>query len=255
MTLPRSLGSLLAGALATALSGTLTAAAAFLAPAQAQSLIQGLEAALNSSNGTALAALLEAGPGFDPELLQRRHQALRSRFPDLRWQLSPGTPLRDGRSTVQVQVSGQRREGPFTYQLQGEQLVVLRSSGGRLSGQEVIRESTILRSGDPNLKVSLLIPDAVLTGQRYDVDAVFDDPLNGAVVAGGIAAVSPAQVASFESPELELGALGGGGLFKTVQAPFNPGEQTWAMLLVHPNGLVSATKRVRVVASKAQLNP
>jgi hypothetical protein len=40
-----------------------------------------------------------------------------------------------------------------------------------------------------------------------------------------------------------------------VQAPFTPGSQTWAVLLVHPKGLVSATKRVRVVTDKAQLNP
>ena len=58
-----------------------------------------------------------------------------------------------------------------------------------------------------------------------------------------------------DDPDLQLGALGGGGLFKTVQAPFTPGSQTWAVLLVHPKGLVSATKRVRVVTDKAQLNP
>jgi hypothetical protein len=40
-----------------------------------------------------------------------------------------------------------------------------------------------------------------------------------------------------------------------VQAPFTPGSQTWAILLVHPKGIVSATKRVLVVADKAQLNP
>ena len=40
-----------------------------------------------------------------------------------------------------------------------------------------------MRSGDQDLPVSLLIPDAVLTGQRYDVDVVFDEPLDGAVAA------------------------------------------------------------------------
>jgi hypothetical protein len=54
---------------------------------------------------------------------------------------------------------------------------------------------------------------------------------------------------------LQLGALGGGGLFKSVQAPYTPGFQTWAILLVHPKGVVSATKRVLVVADKTQLIP
>jgi hypothetical protein len=250
MPLRRSLETLLAGAvLAGAVLGPLPLRA------QPASLLPALEAALNAGNDTALAGLLQAAPGFDPQTLQQRVRALRSRFPDARWQLSAAAPLRDGRRTMQVRLTGLHREGPLTYQLEGEQLVAFASSGGRLSGEEVIRESTILRSGDPSLRVSLLIPDAVLTGQRYDVDAVFDDPLDGAVVAGGLAPVSPAQAAAFENPEIELGALGGGGLFKTVQAPYSPGIQTWAMLLVHPKGVVSATKRVRVVGSKAQLAP
>ena len=74
-------------------------------------------------------------------------------------------------------------------------------------------------------------------------------------MAGGISAVSGQQRSSLATPSVELGALGGGGLFKTVQAPFSPGSQTWALLLVHPKGVVSATKLVRVVADKSQLNP
>ena len=74
-------------------------------------------------------------------------------------------------------------------------------------------------------------------------------------MAGGIAAVSPAQVAAMESPSLELAALGGGGIFKTVRAPLTPGVQTWALLLVHPRGLVTATKLVRVVADRKVLEP
>jgi hypothetical protein len=38
-------------------------------------------------------------------------------------------------------------------------------------------------------------------------------------------------------------------LFKSVQAPQQPGSQTWAVMLVHPDGVVTATKRVRVVSS------
>jgi hypothetical protein len=87
------------------------------------------------------------------------------------------------------------------------------------------------------------------------VDVIFDEPLEGALVAGGIQSITPEQERAMESPRLELAALGGGGLFKTVQAPQTPGSQTWAVLLVHPKGVVSATKRVRVVADGQALNP
>jgi hypothetical protein len=215
--------------------------------------LQSLEAALNGEGS--LDSVLESGPGLDPQLVELQRRTLLASFPDARWRLSAGRSLRDGRKTVDLQVMGSRQEGPTRYRLQANQQLVLSSNGSRINGQTVLREQALLRSGDADLPVSLQIPDAVLTGQRYDVDVVVDEPLNGAIMAGGITAVSGQQRASLTSPGIDLGALGGGGLFKTVQAPFSPGEQTWAVLLVHPKGVVSATKRVRVVADKSQLNP
>lgn len=154
-----------------------------------------------------------------------------------------------------VKVSGTRVLTGSTYRLDAQQTLVLQSDGSHLTGQTLLSESSLLRSGEKALPVVLQIPDAVLTGQRYDVDLIVEDPLDGALVAGGIAAVSPQQVAAMQSPPLELGALGGGGLFKTVRAPQTPGSQTWAVMLVHPQGVVTATKRVRVVADRRALDP
>ena len=227
------------------------ARAAAAMPSGAQ--LQLLEKALNG--GAELAAVLENGTGLDVTLVELRRRALLRQFPDARWQVGPGAPLRDGSATVQLQVTGSRQEGPTRFRLEAQQQLLLSSSGSRINGQTVIREQALLRSGEVDLPVSLLIPDAVLTGQRYDLDVLIDEPLDGAIVAGGLVALTGQQVSALESPDLQLGALGGGGLFKTVQAPFTPGSQTWAVLLVHPKGLVSATKRVRVVTDKAQLNP
>ena len=243
--LPRSLAGL-----AVLLGSTLPALAA-AGPNAAQ--LKALETALNGTGE--LRGVIEDGPGLDVTLVELRRRSLLRQFPDARWQLSPGKPLRDGRSTVQLQVTGSRQDGQTRYRLDAQQQLVLGSSGGRINGQTVILEQTLLRSGEADLPVSLLIPDAVLTGQRYDVDVLFDEPLEGAIAAGGLVALTGQQVNALESPELQLGALGGGGLFKSVQAPFTPGSQTWAILLVHPKGIVSATKRVLVVADKAQLNP
>ena len=249
--LPRSLAGL--AGLAVLLVSTVPAIAA-AGPSAAQ--LQALETALNGTGE--LRGAMEDGPGLDVTLVELRRRSVLRQFPDARWQLTTGKPLRDGRSTVQLQVTGSRQEGPTRYRLDAQQQLVLSSSGGpggRINGQIVIREQTLMRSGEADLPVSLLIPDAVLTGQRYDVDALFDEPLEGAIAAGGLVALTGQQVNALESPELQLGALGGGGLFKSVQAPFTPGSQTWAILLVHPKGIVSATKRVLVVADKTQLDP
>ncbi|MEB3170272.1 MAG: hypothetical protein VKK43_02765 [Synechococcaceae cyanobacterium] len=255
MAPPRPLPAALLGALLplSALLNPLGSAPLARAATPAPLPLPALETALNASGDEGLAALLRQGPGLNPEELLSRRRQLRSQFPDLRWRVSAGPPLRDGRPTVSVKVSGTRRQGATTFRLDGEQWLQLQSDGSRFTGQTVLRDQSIVRSGEQAPPVSVLIPDAVLTGQRYDVDVIFEEPLDGALTAGGIAALSPEQVAAMESPPMELGALGGGGLFKTVQAPLTPGSQTWAVLLVHPRGVVSASKRVRVVADRRSL--
>lgn len=237
------------------LSATIGAPLAGWAASPSPAQLQALESALNGSDPTALKTVLADGPGIDAGLMERRWSALRQQFPDARWQLTPGTPTQKGQPTVNLRVIGTRVEGSVSYRLTGDQLLELRSDGQRINGQNLLREQTILRSGDSDLPVSVLIPDAVLTGQRYDIDVIFDEPLQGALVAGGIRALSSQQVAAMESPPVELAAMGGGGLFKSVQAPYSPGSQTWAVLLVHPRGVISATKRVRVVSDRTQLAP
>jgi hypothetical protein len=251
-TLPESAGraaTALLGAAALLLAGALPGRAA--APTAQQ--LRALEAAFNGQGD--LKALLQEGPGLDPAAVQRRRQSLLSRFPDASWQLSPGPALADGRPTVLVQVRGSRQDGPLRFRLEAEQQLLLESDGRRISGQTVLREQALVRSGEVDLPVTVMIPDAVLTGQRYDVDVIVDDPLDGAILAGGIVDLGEDQVSAFDSPSLRIGALGGGGLFRLVRAPLNPGEQNWAVLLVHPDGLVSASKRVRVVAERDQLTP
>ena len=222
------------------------------APSPAQ--LEALQTALNSPGG-GLAGLLSAGPGLDPQLVELRRRLLLKQFPDASWTVTPGPTLKDGRSTVELNLQGTHSQGGKTFRLEASQQLALTTNGGRITSQAVLREQTIVRSGEQDLPVTLQIPDAVLTGQRYDVDVLFDEPLDGALVAGGLLALTSRQTTAMETPKLALDALGGGGLFKTVQAPYTPGEQTWAVLLVHPKGVVSATKRVRVVSERDQLKP
>ena len=237
----------------SALSAQAPAAQASSAQAPTPAQLQALEQAFNGRGE--LTAVLAPGPGLDPAAVAQRRRTLLKDFPDAHWQVSASAPLRDGSATTQVKVLGSRKDGAHTYAFEAVQLLALGSDGSHINSQRVIKEQSVLQSAETPLPVSLLIPDAVLTGQRYDVDVVFDDPLDGAVVAGGLSALTDAQVNALASPNLQLGALGGGGLFKTVQAPLAPGDQTWAVLLVHPKGIVTATKRVRVVADQAGLNP
>jgi hypothetical protein len=94
------------------------------------------------------------------------------------------------------------------------------------------------------------MPEEVLTGQRYDIDVVLDEPLKETMLAGGVGEISAEAQRNLRSPALQLGALTAGGIFKRIQAPYKPGSQFWAVLLLHPEGTVSVSRLVRVVSRR-----
>jgi hypothetical protein len=225
-------------------------AQAAAAPSTEQALVARLERALNAPNQEGLDALLA------PEQRQQLGPRLRrfaQRFANARWRLRSGAPLADGTVPVAVAVNGSALNNGLQYSLQASQQLRLRLDGGLISGQELVQDQSVLTSAREPMPITLVIPDAVLTGSRYDVDVVLDEPLGQAMVAGGLVSLTQRQVREQQSPTIQLEPMGGGGLFKSVQAPFQPGVQTWAAMLVHPDGVVTVTKRVRVVSDRSEL--
>jgi len=212
-----------------------------------------LQQALNAEDRVqALTALMAPD---QVQTLMERFRRFSMRFPETRWAVRSGQPLVDGRPTVMLAVSGTRQQDGLSYSFKANQRLVFTTDGGLITDQEVLSDQSVLTSASKPLPISLLIPDTVLTGSRYDVDVVVDQPLGKALLAGGLTPVTAQQVLAQQSPDVQLEPLGGGGLFKSVQAPFQPGVQTWAALLVHPDGVITVSKRVQVVDDRSKLNP
>ena len=246
---------LLRASLITVLSGAavISALPAIAASGDDSALSARLQQALNAEDRVqALSALM--APDQATSLIDR-FRRFSVRFPETRWAVRPGQSLTDGRSTVQLAVSGTRQQDGLSYSFKATQRLAFSTDAGLITGQEVLSDQSVLTSARKPLPISLLIPDKVLTGSRYDVDVVVDQPLGKAMLAGGLIGVTPQQVMEQQSPDVQLEPLGGGGLFKSVQAPFQPGVQTWAALLVHPDGVITVSKRVQVVDDKSKLNP
>ena len=246
---------LLRASLMTVLSGAavISALPALAASGDDSALSTRLQQALNADDRVqALSALM--APDQATTLIDR-FRRFGKRFPETRWAVRTGQPLADGRSTVNLSVSGTRQQDGLSYSFKARQRVALSVEGGLITDQEVLSDQSVLTSARKPLPISLMIPDRVLTGSRYDVDVVVDQPLGKALLAGGLTPVTAQQVLVQESPDVPLEPLGGGGLFKSVQAPFQPGVQTWAALLVHPDGVITVSKRVQVVDDKSKLNP
>ncbi len=200
-----------------------------------------------SSGGPSAFASVASGD-LQPVLAQR-YQRFRQDFPQVTWLVEPTAPLPDGRPTLTLRVRGAAESEGLNYSLEASEQIAIRLEEGQLVEQELLAQQSLLRSGERPLAVNVSIPDVVLTGSRYDIDLVVEEPLGQALVAGGLIDLTDEQLMAQIRPNLPLAPLGGGGLFKSVQAPQQPGSQTWAVMLVHPDGVVTATKRVRVVSS------
>ncbi|BEV35296.1 hypothetical protein [Synechococcus sp. M16CYN] len=209
-----------------------------------------LESALNRESKADLNSLVAQDVLSD---LEPRYESFRVDFPNAKWAVEPAEPLADGRPTLLVHVTGTVTIGSLKYQLKAQKQMAIRLEKGKLSSQEVLSQQSLLRSGKRLLKVTLNIPDVVLAGNRYEIDFIVDEPLGQAMLVGGLINLSDdQQLATFKLHNLHLAPLGGGGLFKSVRAPQRPGSQTWGMMLVHPDGIVTATKHVQILNRLAE---
>ena len=209
-----------------------------------------LEAALNQGDTAGLKRLV------DPQLqerLQRRYDRFAADFPGASWHVDQLAPMADGRSRLRVSVKGVGRSEGLLYRMQASQTVAVQLEGGVMREEELLDDRSLLRSGTARLPISVRLPRAVLTGSRYDIDVIVDEPLGPAMLAGGLVQINGESGTASAQPSIQLEPLGGGGLYKRVQAPQAPGNQTWAVMLVHPDGVVTATQRVRVASNAAEL--
>ena len=240
------LGVLLVSALAVLASPQHGLAEAERGYSELDAFSRRLQTVLNADRATQLDAV--AISKLQPALIQR-YQRFRQDFPEVTWQVEPAAPLADGRETLLLRVRGEAESDGLRYRMEATEQIAIRLNDGRIVDQELIAHESLLRSGERPLAVTLEIPDTVLTGSRYDIDLIVDEPLDQALVAAGLIDLTQQQVEDQLRPNLPLAPMGGGGLFKSVQAPQTPGSQTWAVMLVHPDGVVTATKLVRVVSS------
>ena len=225
-------------------------AAGGMVPSAVEGYGSRLEMALNSGDSDDLIHLTS------PDLtstVQRRYDRFATDFPETRWRVEAMDPLDDGRSRLRVAVSGSGTADGQNYRLEASQVLAVQIEAGVMVEEELLEEQSLLRSGTAELPITVQIPGAVLTGSRYDIDVIFDEPLGQAVAAGGLIELTPDQRQEQRPPLVQLAPLGGGGLFKQVQAPQQSGVQAWAVMLIHPDGVVTATKQVRVVDTEDEL--
>ncbi|MEH2088045.1 nuclear transport factor 2 family protein [Nostoc sp.] len=122
-----------------------------------------------------------------------------------------------------------------------------RIEGGKIVRQDILSERTLLTSGSKPPQIDFKLPQQVLVGQKYNFDAIVQEPLGDDFLLG-TALEESIQPDKFLNPTpVDLQLLTSGGLFKVGQAPSTPGSQWVSAVILRGNGMTMVTQRLQVV--------
>jgi len=198
------------------------------------------DAEFESEDGLTRSTLAEVLTGFWQEYSQLRYSTeIQS------WEQDGNGWIAETVTTIQGQKMMMGRSMQMRSQIRSRQ----RLENQKLVSQEILSERTILTSGDNPPTVDFQLPEQVLIGQQFTLDAIVQEPLGNDVLLGAVLE-EPVNVENYlESESIDLELLSAGGLFKLGTAPAIAEPRWISAVLIRGDGITMITQRLRVVSS------
>ena len=202
---------------------------------------QNLENALNDRNFE----LIKKNFG-DEEILkiQAKFSKIIEDFPNSKWQIKRSRGENSKEEIFKVKVNGEKIIDGQIYVLESDFEYFFSSNKDKINNGYIRNLLTTIRNDKNKIDIIFKIPEKVLTGTRYDIDIILNEPLGDVIVAGGIISH---QDETYLKQEINFEPLASGGIFKTTRASSKPHIQIWSGFIAHPKGTISFTKSVEIV--------
>ena len=165
-------------------------------------------------------------------------------FPDSKWKIKRLKSNFPNKEILRIKVSGEKIVNGEIHILESNFDYIFSILNGKIDEGSIKNLFTTIRNDDKKIDISFKIPDKVLTGSKYDIDIILNEPLEEVIIAG---AIKPHQINSFFEQEILLEPLASGGIFKITRAPSKPGMQIWSGIIAHPEGMITFTKSIDIV--------
>ncbi len=198
----------------------------------------------NSLNGRNLKLLKEIFDEKEYQIIQRQFLKIIKDFPDSKWQIHRSKSIVNNEKMFEIKVLGKKIVNGETYFLESNFNYLFSRINGKLNDGNIKNLLTTIRNDQNKLDIIFKIPEQVLTGTKYDIDIIFNEPLGDIILSGGI---KSHQDESYLKQEITIKPLLSGGIFKTTRSPSKPGTQIWSGIIAHPEGMISFTKSVEIV--------
>ena len=171
--------------------------------------------------------------------------AFRNKYKDSKWSIKM-TRNDQKNSILDVKIKSTRTIGDQVYKLNTKQTVEIETYKNKIKNYKVIDEESILSSQESPLIVKIISPDKVLTGERYEINLIIENPLDNSLTAGGMIILKNNEKMNLSNDLFGIIPNQSGGLFKYIQAPLEPGSQIISAIITHPKGIYSFTKKIKV---------
>ena len=200
-----------------------------------------LENSLNSRN---LEFIRKNFRNNENQNIQKQFSKIINDFPDSKWIIKGLKSNIPNKDILRIKVSGKKIVNGEIYILESNFDYLFSILNGKIDEGIINNLFTIIRNDNKEIDISFKIPDKVLSGSKYDLDIILNNPLEDVIIAG---AIKPHQVNSFLEQEILLEPLASGGIFKMTRAPSKPGIQIWSGIIAHPDGMITFTKSIEIV--------
>ena len=175
----------------------------------------------------------------------KHYQDFRKDYKDAKWSIKTiRTHL--NKRFLDVKITSKREIGDQIYNLNSRQTVKIETFKNKIKSFQVIKEESILNSQKSPLVVKIISPDKVLTGERYEVNLIIEKPLDNSLIASGMIVLKNNENINISNDQFGIKPNQSGGLFKYIQAPIQPGNQTISAIITHPEGIYLITKKIKV---------
>ncbi len=204
-------------------------------------IFQNIETELNQRNFAVLEKYFNKTEKIE---FKNKFLKLIREFPDAKWEVIKSKSVNPNLHNLDMKLYGSKNMNGKKFKLESIFNLTLSLDNGLIKQSNIENNLTIIRSDNDQIDIKISIPDKVLTGSKYDIDVVLNQPLEETIIAGGIKEYQEGKLLNQSIP---LEPLVAGGIFKVSRAPLLPGTQTWTGIIAHPSGLVSFTKTVNIV--------
>ncbi len=147
---------------------------------------------------------------------------------------------------LDVKITSKREIGDQIYNLNSKQVIKIETYEGKIKSYKVVNEESILNTQNSPLVVEITNPDKVRTGEKYEMNLIIEKPLDNSFIASGMIIIKNNENVKISNDDFQIKPNQSGGLFKYIQAPLEPGSQTISAIIMHPEGIYSITKKIKV---------